>query len=166
MAINFLNTKTATHISQIDLFPTLLELANIDPQGHNDNSAARSFAKSLTTGEFEKNDEVFLEQEETRAIRTPSWLYKRRFQQAPNPPYPDELYDLTNDPLEKTNLVDDPQYAEISDELIRKIERFFGQYSDPKYDLWNGGAPQSNSDKPWLWKEAWGDDWAAGFQKD
>jgi len=161
-----LNTKTATHISQIDLFPTLLELANIDPQGHNDNSAARSFAKSLATGEFEKCDEVFLEQEETRAIRTPNWLYKRRFQRAPNPPYPDELYDLTNDPLEKVNLADNPQYAEISEELIEKIGRFFKQYSDPNYDLWNGGAPQSNSDKPWLWKEAWGEDWAAGFQKD
>ncbi len=161
----FLNTRTATHVSQIDLFPTLLELANIEPDGHNANSAAKSFAHSLRTGEFEKSDEVFLEQEETRAIRTPNWLYKRRFQRAPNPPYPDELYDLKNDPLEKVNLAGKPEYARISDELIQRIEQFFEQYSNPKYDLWKGGTPQSNSDKPWLWKEAWGDAWVAGFER-
>ncbi len=35
---------------------------------------------------------------------------------------------------------------------------------EPKYDLWKGGMPQSNSDKPWLWKQTWGEDWDASFQ--
>jgi arylsulfatase A-like enzyme len=161
----FLNTNSAIHISQIDLFPTLLELAGIDPDHHNANSAAKSFAASLRTGEFSKIDEVFLEQEETRAIRTPDWLYKRRFQLAPKPAYPDELYDLKDDPLEKVNLACNPDYAGISNELIRRIEQFFELHSSLNYDLWKGGTPQSNSDKPWLWKEAWGESWAAGFQQ-
>ena len=161
-----LNAKTATHVSQIDLFATLLELAEIAPDGHNANSPARSFAQSLNSGKFNRDDEVFLEQEETRAIRTPKWLYKHRFQGAPNPPYADELYDLTNDPAENSNLVDDPAYSEIARELIEKIDDFFNQYADPRYDLWKGGMPQSNSDKPWLWQEAWGSGWAAGFQKE
>ena len=159
-----LNTTTATHVSQIDLFPTLLELAGIDPDGHNANSPAVSFASALETGKFAKKNEVFMEQEETRAIRTSDWLYKCRFQKAPQPPYPDELYDLWNDPLEKRDLISLPEYSSVSKDLTRRIEAFFNQYSDSRYDLWNGGAPQSNSDKPWLWKEAWGDDWAAGFQ--
>ena len=107
-----------------------------------------------------------MEQEETRAIRTPDWLYKRRFQQAPTPPYSDELYDLKNDPLEKVNLVGNPEYAEVTKELIQRIDTFFNNHAEPQYDLWKGGMPQSNSDKPWLWKEAWGADWEASFQGD
>ncbi len=163
-----LKGKTDSHISQIDLFPTLLELAGIAPDGHNPNSPARSFAEALKTGKlggkFGGENEVFMEQEETRAIRTPKWLYKRRFQLAPTPPYPDELYDLVNDPHEKTNLVSQADYTDISARLIQKIDRFFGQYSTPEYDLWRGGQPQSNSDKPWLWQRAWGSGWHAGFQ--
>ena len=157
--------REAVHVSQIDLFATLLEFAGIDPDGHNANSAARSFAPGLGTGHFDKPDEVFLEQEETRAIRTPDWLYKRRFQLAPVPPYPDELYDLKNDPLEKINLAGLPEYGERSATLRARIDGFFARHSDPKFDLWRGGAPQSNSDKPWLWQQAWGKDWAAGFQQ-
>ena len=107
-----------------------------------------------------------MEQEETRAIRTPEWLYKRRFQLAPKPPYADELYDLMNDPLEKVNLVGRPEYADIAKLLISGIDQFFNSHAAPKYDLWNGGMPQSNSDKPWLWKEAWGERWDASFQGD
>lgn len=164
--VKMLKTKEAAHVSQIDLFPTILELVGIEPDGHNDNSAATSFATTLRTGEFDKDDAVFMEQEETRAIRTPQWLYKRRFQLAPKPPYPDELYDLKNDPLEKINLVGQPEYEDIANGLIQRIDTFFGNYAEPRYDLWNGGMPQSNSDKPWLWKEAWGADWEASFQGD
>ena len=78
-----LKTKEATHVSQIDLFPTILELAGVESDGHNDHSAATSFAGALRNGVFDKDDAVFMEQEETRAIRTPEWLYKRRFQLAP-----------------------------------------------------------------------------------
>ena len=159
-----LKTNEATHVSQIDLFPTILELAGIAPDEHNDNSAAESFAPALQSGVFDKEDAVFMEQEETRAIRTPEWLYKRRFQLAPEPLYPDELYDLKNDPLEKVNLVGKPAYNDIAHELIQRIDAFFGTFAEPKYDLWKGGMPQSNSDKPWLWKEAWGEDWDASFQ--
>ncbi len=158
--------REAGHVSQIDLFPTLLELAGIDPDGHNPDSAARSFAAGLRGDPFDKPDEVFLEQEETRAIRTPEYLFKRRFQGAPDPPYPDELYDLRADPGEKHNLADDPAHGAIVADLIARIDAFFARHSDPAHDLWSGGAPQSNSDKPWLWRQAWGPDWSPGFEAD
>ena len=80
--------------------------------------------------------------------------------------YPDELYDLKGDPFEKINLTDQPVDADIARELVQRIDMFFGTYTDPDYDPWKGGIPQSNSDKPWLWKEAWGEDWDASFQRD
>jgi arylsulfatase A-like enzyme len=158
-----INGKTDAHISQIDLFSTLLELAGIDPHGHNANSPARSFAPALTTGDFTGRDTVFLEQEETRAIRTDRWLYKRRFQGAPDPPYADEMYDLSSDPDERTDLIGQAAYTGQAQALVARIDRFFGQYAEPRFDLWRGGAPKSNSDKPWLWQQAFGDDWRAGF---
>ncbi len=162
----FQTRREAHHVSQIDLFATILELAGIDPDGHNADSPARSFAPVLTGGAPATGDEVFLEQEETRAIRTPRWLYKHRFPLAPQPPYADELYDLRTDPGERNDLAGDPVHDGVRKMLRQRIERFFGTYSDPRYDLWQGGAPQSSSDKPWLWKEAWGDDWSAPFQRD
>ncbi len=146
-------------ISQIDLFPTLLDLAGIDPHGLNENSAARSFASGLTEGDIRTDDAVFLEQEETRAIRTSRWLYKRRFQNAPSPPYPDEMYDLETDPEEKNDLAGNPETQETAAELIARIDTFFTRHSDATYNLWTGGTAKSNSDKPWLWQEAWGENW-------
>ncbi len=44
------------------------------------------------------------------------------------------------------------------------VEAFFARHTDPRYDLWRGGEPQSNSDKPWLWRQARGEAWAPGFE--
>lgn len=151
-------------ISQIDLFPTLLELAGIERGERNTNLPASSFAAALLGKEFEPRQAVFLEQEETRAIRTRKWLYKHRFQKAPDPPYADEMYDLEADPGERNNLIGTKQYQNTAQELVDWITRFFDQYSDPRYDLWRGGVPKSNSDKPWLWQQAWGSNWHAEFQ--
>jgi len=160
----FQTGSTRSHVSQIDLFATVLELAGIDPADHGENSAARSLGTGLATGRFTDADAVYLEQEETRAIRTSDWLYKHRFPGAPVPPYGDELYDLRADPAEKTNLAGLPETAEVTGQLLQKLTTFFAQYSDPRYDLWQGGAPQSNSDKPWLWREAWGASWSPQFE--
>lgn len=150
-------------ISQIDLFPTLLGLTGIDRQALNTNAPARSFAAGLRGENFEWGDAVFLEQEETRAIRTGRWLYKHRFQRAPNPPYPDEMYDLEADPEERNNLTGNPDYAEAARELVDRIDVFFAQYANSAHDLWSGGVPKSKSDKDWLWQEAWGEDWKPGY---
>ncbi|MFV2091936.1 MAG: sulfatase, partial [Hyphomicrobiales bacterium] len=96
-------------ISQIDLVPTLLEILGLGAGPLNANSPARSFAGLLQGHVIDWRDEVFLEQEETRAIRTSEWLYARRFAKAPDPPHPDEVYGLATDPVEKHNLVANPE---------------------------------------------------------
>ena len=104
-----------------------------------------------------------MEQEETRAVRTREWLYMKRFRGSSRFPFRDALYDLVHDPGEKRNVIDDRRNVAIARELSGRIDIFFDRYANPAYDLWHGGRPKSNSDKPWLWQDAWGEEWAAVF---
>ena len=149
--------------SQLDLFATLLDYIGIDAANLNGRSDSRSFARRLKGEAHAWRDAVFMEQEETRAIRTARWLYMKRFKGAARHRLDDEMYDLANDPKEKTNLVGTPEYADTATALSERITAFFDGHSDPRYDLWKGGTTKSNSDKPWLWKDAWGDRWAPDF---
>ena len=65
-------------------------------------------------------DVVFMEQEETRAIRTASWLYMWRF---PSDRYrfEDELYNLDNNPGEYHNIAGDPASALLCMELRSRL---------------------------------------------
>jgi arylsulfatase A-like enzyme len=81
---------------------------------------------------------IFFEFENTRMIRTSQWKSTRRF-----PAGPDELYDLQNDPGERTNLVDRPEPAATREELAAPREAFFARHADPKYDLWHGGGSKT-----------------------
>jgi hypothetical protein len=47
--------------------------------------------------------------------------------------------------------------------LSERIDDFFVRYSEPEYDLWQGGTTKSNTDKPWLWKDVWGESWEPVF---
>jgi len=61
------------------------------------------------------------------------------------------------------DLIHDPAHAILAESLRQRIDDFFDRYSDPRFDLWRGGAAKSNSDKPWLWRDAWGEAWAEVF---
>ena len=47
---------------------------------------------------------------------------------------------LRNDPGERVNLVDEPAYKDVVEELDKRLTAFFDQYSDATYDLWKGGT--------------------------
>ena len=151
-------------VSQVDLFATILDYIGLGDVPANDNSPSRSFTPLLKGESFTWEDELFIEQEETRAIRTSKWLYMKRFKGSQQNPFGDELYDLVSDPREKTNLIAEPDIAEVAESLSIRIDAFFQQHSTPKYDLWQGGTAKSNSDKPWLWQDAWGEGWETGFE--
>lgn len=148
-------------VSQIDLFPTLATLVGAENAKPSLPSSARDLSASLT-GSTPANGSasaVFMEQEETRAIRTSQWLYAARFQGAASFPMQDELYDLTADPLEKTNLSDNAEYGETAARLRSEIDAFFTEFTDPRFDLWTGGRAKSNVTFAPLWQDAWGADW-------
>ena len=108
---------------------------------------------------------VFMEQEETRAIRTPEWLFMKRFGPT-SYNFSNELYDLTRDPGERNNLADDPAFQETIEMLSNRVSDFFDTHSVDRWNLWEGGVVKSNSTRPFLWKEVWGEQWAPGFQVD
>ncbi len=115
-------------VSLIDLPPTLLQIAGIDiPESF----MGKSLAKEIASGE--ERDCVFLQISESqcgRAIRTKKYKYSVR---APFPSgnavhsspvyFEDYLYDLEKDPIEKYNLIKDPEYKEIREELKEMLIR-------------------------------------------
>lgn len=155
--------KNNRMISQLDLFETILDYAGIGDDSRNAPSFSRNFAPMLRNEKLQWEDEVFIEQEELRAIRTPQWLYMKRFQGSATYPFEDEMYDLIRDPEEKSNVVSEEEHAGVEQSLSTRIDDFFQEYSASAYDLWAGGSTKSNTDKPWLWQDAWGEAWQPIF---
>ena len=148
-------------VATTDLLATVLDLAGLALPPHSQ-SPSRSLRPFLEQTEPEWRDAVFMEQEETRAIRTKDWLFMQRYEPTPYN-FRHELYNLQNDPDERNNLAMIPEYQVIKDELSGRIEAYFSRYSDPRWDLWNGGSVKSNSTRPFLWQEVWGPDWQPSY---
>ena len=146
-------------VGSIDLFSTILDYLGLLEETDMADVPARSFAPELAGEAFDWGDVVFLEQEETRAIRTAEWLYVKRFQGSDSYPLEDELYDLNADADERRNLAGDGDCAAIERDLAARLDAYFDSYADPRFDLWRGGSAKSNASRPWLWKDAWGPDW-------
>lgn len=118
-----------------DLMPTLLSFLGLAERiPHSPSSPGRDFTAALRGKRITRENIVFYEFENTRAVRTADWKYVRRHPNGPN-----ELYDLQNDPGEKANLVDVPTHNKTLRYLWDRLDRFFDRYAEPKYDLWRGG---------------------------
>lgn len=102
--------QSCTHpVSLLDLYPTLVELAGLPAKSEVDgvslvpllkNPAALWERPALTTAGFKNH-----------ALRTDRWRYIRYADGA------EELYDHSNDPLERTNLATKPEFAKIKTDL-------------------------------------------------
>jgi len=144
-------------VSQIDLFPTLCDLAAIAPppwlQG-------RSLLPLIRGERDEINEAIFAEvtyhaaYEPQRAIRTARWKYIRRFGARDRPVRPncddspskdlwrdrgwqtraipqEQLYDLIFDPQEAANLAPDPALGGTLAELWGHLARWMAATDDP-----------------------------------
>ncbi|MDX1613487.1 MAG: sulfatase-like hydrolase/transferase [Candidatus Promineifilaceae bacterium] len=156
--------RTAALVGQADLFATLLDYVGLGDVQANPDSPGRSFAPLLRGERLSwPADEVFIEQEELRALRTSEWLYMRRFQGSETYPLADALFDLTADPHERRDLIAQPAYAETVRTLRQRVDAYYERFAQPRYDLWQGGSLKSNTDKPWLWRDVWGEKWRPVF---
>ncbi len=127
-------------VSGVDVMPTLLSYLGIaDQMPETPHSPGRDFSPLLRGEDVGSwKSEVFYEFETLRCIRTDRWKLVRRF-----PNGPDELYDLQADPVEGTNLVDEPPAQAVRRQLATRLDQFFETYADNRYDLWHGGGSQT-----------------------
>ena len=154
-------SESESLVGTTDIFATILEHTGCRVQS-SEAISGRSLYPLLRGEATEIRDEVFMEQEETRAIRTPQWLFMRRFENTVYD-FKHELYDLVKDPDERNNVAQLPEYAAVVAELTGRLDVFFSRHSNPRWDLWKGGTAKSNSTRPFLWKEVWGDGWAPDY---
>ena len=148
-------------VGTTDIFATILDIAGCKLDSPEIVSGI-SLSPLLHAENGDFRDEIFMEQEETRAIRTSQWLFMMRIENTKYD-FNHELYDLVNDPDERKNLAQDPEYAEVVSKLIARLNEFFTDYANPRWDLWKGGTVKSNSTRPFLWKELWGEDWTPEY---
>ena len=151
-------------VSQIDLFPTICDLLEIDyPNWLQGNSLV-----PLIEDEVEQiHDTIFAEvtyhaaYEPQRAVRTRNWKYIRRFDHHLGPILPntddspskdvliqhgwkersrplEQLYDLIFDPNEASNVANDLSNALILEEMRTRLDRWMSATNDP---LLHGPVP-------------------------
>jgi N-sulfoglucosamine sulfohydrolase len=148
-------------VSQIDLYPTICELAEIETPGF---AQGCSLLPMMRGEEPRARDAVFTEltyhaaYDPQRAIRTPRWKYVRHFDEdftkpvLPNvddSPSKDvfveagfgerevqreELFDMLLDPEEGNNLASDPAFEHVRAELRERLERQMRESDDPLLD--------------------------------
>ena len=126
-------------VANYDLFPTLLDYLGLaDKIPGTPRSPGRDYSAALEGGRIAWDNVVFYEFENTRMIRTADWKYTRRY-----PDGPDEMYDLANDPAERSNLARYQPCEPTLNALRRRLDEFFARYAEAKYDLWQGGGSKS-----------------------
>ena len=127
-------------VSNYDFLPSVLahlDLGEKVPQSPK--SPGRDFSPALRGQQLENWDNtIFYEMETTRAIRAERWKYVARF---PDGPY--ELYDMENDPQERFNMFGQPGTESTRADLAKRLDAFFDQYADPKYNIWKGGGSKA-----------------------
>ena len=118
--------------SSCDFMPTLLDYLGLPlPEGRN--LPGRSFLPVLEgAGGGDSGREAivvqagapgFSEYGATRMVRTEEWKYVHRYPQGPH-----ELYHLTDDPDERSNLAEDAGYRRQKKELKLRLEDWFDRY--------------------------------------
>ena len=120
--------QTCTHpVSLLDLYPTLVELAGLPAKSGLDgvslvpllkNPAAPWERPALTTAGFKNH-----------ALRTDRWRYIRYADGA------EELYDHAKDPLERSNLANQPESAKIKSDL----QQWLPKHDEPRNPDSKGG---------------------------
>ena len=113
-------------IQNVDIAPTILECAGIAKP---DNMAGESFLGMLTGEEEKQRDKVYYEyywDYEFPMTPTLFGVRTKRYKLIKSYGIWDrnELYDLVNDPHEMVNLINEPEYQELIDELFVNLSKW------------------------------------------
>lgn len=121
---------TDAMVNGYDFFPTFLEyLLECVPDGYD--GPGRSIVPVLEGTTSETDDRIVAHSEygTVRMLRTDRWKYVHRY------PYgPHQLFDLANDPEERTNLIEEPGHADRVAAMRAELADWFASYVDPDLD--------------------------------
>ena len=147
--------KSEALIGQYDVPVTILDYLGIEDVEF-ENSPGLSFVPLLKGEQADWQDAVYFEQEETRVIRTTRYSYWKRLGSTGE----HVLFDLQKDPGQETNVYSYPEYRDVVTELDKRLETFFTSYASRDYDLWKGGVAKGSVDRPEVFRQLYGEDWA------
>ncbi len=122
-------TRCDELLSQYDIFPTIVDICNIDYTSKI-NAPGRSFKRILENQPLEQKPiVVFDEYGPNRMIRTKDCKFVIHYHEEQN-----EFYDLINDPHERTNAIDDPKFKDVIEQLKNELTEWFNTYSTKQND--------------------------------
>ncbi|MHC4443436.1 MAG: sulfatase family protein [Planctomycetota bacterium] len=127
-------------IPQMDLMPTILELVGAPPAQR---AQGRSFAALITgQGTYQPRDAVMVQYDTTvldgtgydrsRALRTDRWKFAiMESKSVPGDVQAKALFDLDADPYELNNLINDPAYGSVREQLWERLMQEMTAVEDP-----------------------------------
>lgn len=140
--------KSISHmLSQLDFFPTLMDLLDIKEHGYQ--GPGRSFASLLGDSPTcdtveELHDDVFICEEygPARMLKTRRYkLIVRNFPEKSENESEEkafhsdnEFYDLSEDPEETQNFLQEERYRPIIQDMYKRLDDWFRKYVDPAHD--------------------------------
>ncbi len=128
--------EVSAMVSSYDFFPTLLDYLGVetepDPQ-----RVGRSYAAFLRGASPAWRNELYFEYGYTRAVRSENLKYIER-----GDGWPNELFDLEEDPGETINRVGKPEYRERRLTLQKRLHGFFARVGAPPLDDWRSTTRQ------------------------
>lgn len=118
-------------VYNMDIMPTILDLVDQDLGDKVDGRSLRPYLNDDLPSE-KGRDAIYLEFHGIRCLHTQRGLIGRDgLKYIFNPVDEDELYDLTSDPGELQNVLDDPRYAAQRAALRQRIVRAAAEAQDP-----------------------------------
>jgi arylsulfatase A-like enzyme len=145
--------------SHYDIMPTLMDYLGIE-NTEAGRLPGRSFAGLLRGEGDEGNGEVVVYDEygPVRMVRTEEWKYVHRYVDEAH-----ELYDLVNDPGERTNVFGAAEHQDRIEEMRARLQGWFDRYAVPELDaskLPVTGCGQRNlATKPDAFAQSWPASW-------
>jgi choline-sulfatase len=141
-------------VNHCDLWATLLEIAGAtpdEPTALQINSPGRSYLKQLRGQRVQVwRQTLFGEYGNARMARTDRYKLIKRYPYA-GVTFPDELYDLRDDPRETVNRCEDPPLQGVVRDLAAELDRFFANHTVPGHNgLDLEHQPECTPASPWL----------------